>query len=921
MNSFLLYHFNLLAVLAVFAFQPSSWRVALEVQDAALPVTIGIPLARSAAILDPARLIVVEAEGSSLPAHFRVLARWDGPPEDRRRPLKWVLADFQPRRAGPHFVTIGTPASQKSIEVVETPSGWRVRQQHLEIVPSRQGEALIHSVLLGGDEWLRAPATWELRLPARALLTEARADQLIVNDATAFQPGRMVRFEHRDKLKWDAPAGSSRLVTFDQSFAANRRYRLGEGGATMEEVEVVSAQPGDLRTAAPLRFSHLAGTTIRDLTVESETATIKAIRDQIVQLTAPPTVPHVAGEIVATSSPGRVVRAFVESASIEESSDRRVVVRQEGRFPGTTLAFTARYEIHAEQPFVRLRLRLMNRGVYGFGTSRTKQAPFPQHVLLESLSFLVPTKAGGTGLASVLKEEEALARLRRPRATPEIVAAGDLEIASPELAENFPKLLRGDGEGLRFDLLPRIGVDYLFEGGRAKTTEIFLGRGATQAMRLATSLNASLDPAYVVGTGAVRPAMIERREWRTQLAADPALREAAQRFERMLAGAYAVEVNEAAGAVPKTSIQEYRLRGENGPQFGWRHFGDLAWGDGYANVHYDLPFNLLRESLRTGDRRAFRFGGEMARYRADWGHYRADDYLDRERTWNLRGLAFYEKGEHGSFREPVPSHTWIEGMWLYWAMTGDEAVRESAVEASEAFARMKFTYAGALGWNEPRWLGWPTLGLVVAWRYTGEERYLAQARANVRLFLQAEEAGGRKGYYLHRAPDVLAEVQPWAWAYALLGVIEYWRETEDPEVAAFLVRVADWMIGSSNPPLKPSVRLADGSYLPQGVSYFWRPEKVAEDRSLSLAGLCLPVLTAAARITNRPDLWERARALFIDYAFYRDLPDGQAIPPARRATINFRSLQFPASATKVYGQMGLTVTDFLPAWIAHTQEK
>ena len=55
-------------------------------------------------------------------------------------------------------------------------------------------------------------------------------------------------------------------------------------------------------------------------------------------------------------------------------------------------------------------------------------------------------------------------------------------------------------------------------------------------------------------------------------------------------------------------------------------------------------------------------------------------------------------------------------MWLYWALTGDEAVRESAVEGTEAFARMNPTYENALGWNEPRFLGWPTLGLLVAYR-------------------------------------------------------------------------------------------------------------------------------------------------------------------------------------------------------------
>ncbi|MGH9938141.1 MAG: hypothetical protein ACREAM_17995, partial [Blastocatellia bacterium] len=58
--------------------------------------------------------------------------------------------------------------------------------------------------------------------------------------------------------------------------------------------------------------------------------------------------------------------------------------------------------------------------------------------------------------------------------------------------------------------------------------------------------------------------------------------------------------------------------------------------------------------------------------------------------------------------------------------------------------------------------------------------------------------------------------------------------------------------------------------LPNGISYFWTPGKVAEDRSVALAGLALPVLATAARITNRADLRARAQQIFRDYAFYRD---------------------------------------------------
>jgi hypothetical protein len=905
-------------------------RIPINVHQASLPVTIGVPIGEAAKLLDPAQLGVTNADGNPVPSQMRVLARWGGLVNDANKPIKWLVVDFKPTTTGAHFLTRASRGNQKSIIVSEAPDSLRITHSQLEAVFPKRGEGLIKSFKLGSEEMLKVPVTVESNLPHRAMITHLGSgsglgpDAIIVTDTSLFKPGDTVRFEHIDTLKWDADVGTSRLVTNTQSLAPNRRYLIDEGTPRQEQVDVNSALPGDLRTSSSLRFPHGPGSTIRDLSVEQEVATIKSIDGQKIQFTSPLKVAHVLGEkVFVPNSDHQTATAVVERATIEESNPMRVVVRQDGTFRTAlgkvppTLAFTLRYYIYADQPFIRVRLRMINNGTYGFGSYRSFQGPYPQHAIMRSLSALFPTVASGSGSVQVLSSAEARAHAARHQSSASI-SAGSLEIAVPEFAENFPKALRGDNRGIRFDILPEMGSDYVFDGGRAKTTDFYLGQETAAARTLTFSVGATLDPAYVASTGAVRPVFIEKRDWSRAFGKNPQLAEAATRVEKMFAAGYAVEASEEAGAVPAMSMFEYRMRGESGEQFGWRNFGDLAWGDGYANVHYDLPFILLREYLRTGDTRAFQIGSEMARYRADWGHYRADDYIDRERTWNFKGLAFYEKGDHGSFREPVPSHSWIEGMWLYWALTGDEAVRESAVEGSEAFARMNFNYGNALGWNEPRWLGWPTMGLMVAYRYTGELRYLNKARADVNLFLQTEEKFGNKGYYLHRAPDVIQGVQTWAWGYSLLGVIEYWRDTRDQRAGAFIVRVADWLIskGSNNPPLLPGRMLSDRTYLPSGVSYFWYPEKAAEDRSVALAGLCLPVLTTAARITNRPDIWARANEVFRDYAFYRDLPEGKGIPPSSRAVINFRSLLFPGSVTKVYGQMGLTVSDYLPELVA-----
>ncbi len=891
--------------------------------DPSLPITIGVPFGEDDKLLDATQLVIVDSNGTQIPTKTRVLARWRGKP-DSDKSVKWLLVDFKPSAPGVHFLVRAPHIKITPVTISEMGGNLRVGNSRLELEFSKPGTRLLKTFKLDGKEMLRGPMEVQLSLPPRAIIVQlgqakgTSLDSVYVTDASLLSSGDKVRFEHTSTLKWNSAAATSRIVTNDQSFAAGRRYRLSEGTPRQEEIEIKSAQPGDLQAATALKYEHTAGSIIRDLSIEQEVAIIRQIRGQLVQFTQPLKSPHTVGEqLFVADGVNRDATAVVERTSIEETNELRAVVRQDGSFRSRlgktppTLAFTLRYYIYAGEPFIRVRLRLMNNGAYGFGGSRTLQEPYAQHALLRSLSVWVPTTASGSGRTEVLNATEAHALIAQ-KETAASITAGTMEIAVPEFAENFPRGLQASKEGLRFDVLPDIGTDHIFDGARSKTIDFYLGRGTVAASALTNSTLATVDPAYTATTDAVRPSYVEKRNWATEYIKDSQLGEAAMRFERMLASSYAVEESEAAGPIPAMSIFEYRLRGENGEQFGWRHFGDLAWAEGFANVHYDLPFILLREYLRTGDARAFQLGGEMARYRADWGQHRASDYFDRERTWNLKGQAFYEKGDHGSFREPVPSHQWIEGMWLYWALTGDEAVRESAIENSDAFAAMKFTFANALGWNEPRWVGWPTLGLVVAYRYTGENNYLDRARANINLLIEAEESHGRKGYYLNRAPDVIQGVQVWAWCYSLLGVIEYWRDTDDQRAAKFLVRVADWLVSNGkNPPLKPGRVVVDGTYIPAAVSYFWYPEKPSEDRSLALAGLCLPVLTTAARIEKRMDLWARAGELFRHYAFYRDLPEDKSVQPMSRGVINFRSPLFPGTAPKVYGEMGLTVSDYL----------
>lgn len=902
--------------------QGSDPRVPIKVTNAALPITVGVPLGEAAGVTDAARLVLLDPAGRAVPAQTRVLARWRGAANDARYAIKWVLVDFKPAAAGTYTLSTAGSAPQpaSAITVSDFGTGLRVSSSRVTLDFTRQGTALVTSLRIDSAEQLKAPLTFEAALPRGGIVALVNsADTLTVSETGLLRPGDTVRFEHLATLWWAAAAGDSTLTCLEQEMPGNRRYLIEPGTPRQEEVLVAATDGGKLMLSAPLRFAHAAGSVVRDLTAEQETAVIKALNGQTVTFTAPLAEQHRIGDAFSVANAASAAAlASVERTYIEEQGALRTVVLQEGHFAAAalggvvdpTLKFTIRYYIYADQPFIRVRVRLMNEGPFGFGAWRYRQGVFATHLLVRRLSAVIPTVSAGTGSLFVTDREDAYARAKARWAGP-TATAGAMEISVPEFAENYPKGLAADAAGLRFDLLPDVGYNYRFDGARARTTDFYLGQQTAAALALTNQLAGVVDPAYVARTGAIRPLLVERRNWSQAFSNDPELAEAAMRAERWLAVGYDVTAADENWRIPATSIFEYRWRDESGANLGWRNFGDLAWGDGYCNLHYDIPFILLREFARTGDARAFQAGSETARYRSDWGQYHADDYWDS--SYNMRGFAFYEKADHGSDRMPQPTHSWSEGLWLYWVLTGDESVHESALEAAAAAARIvNYGYVddNALYYNESRWIGWPALNLIVAYRYTGDSTYLDQCRKAVYMLVQAEEEAGSKGYYLSPADD---STRAWMWAgYSALGAIEYYRETADSRTASYLVRQAEWLIGQRGDyPVLVGGSSANGRYQPFGMPYSWSPGKASATPTVELGMMTLPTLVTAARITGRADFRDAARRLFRDVAFYRDF-DAGPVDPASRSLISFRSHQYGASSPKVYGHTGLTLSEYLP---------
>lgn len=119
------------------------------------PVTVGVPLSREANITDVARLGIFDAD-TELPAQFRVLSRWDGPP-DAVLPIRWVLADFQFDTGAGQLQTVflrntgsGNGSSQLSIDVSD-PSVAVIDTGSMEVILSRTRGNLFERVSVGGQ--------------------------------------------------------------------------------------------------------------------------------------------------------------------------------------------------------------------------------------------------------------------------------------------------------------------------------------------------------------------------------------------------------------------------------------------------------------------------------------------------------------------------------------------------------------------------------------------------------------------------------------------------------------------------------------------------------------------------------------------------------------------------------------------------
>ncbi len=300
--------------------------------------------------------------------------------------------------------------------------------------------------------------------------------------------------------------------------------------------------------------------------------------------------------------------------------------------------------------------------------------------------------------------------------------------------QNFPKAMALAGDGsLTVDFWPaRFANQHFFRGGRQKTHEMTVGAWptATPATTVGHTLSGSLDPLHAMApaehysqTQALGFVPVE------QQTPDPVFDHAEQSLT---------------AAIEATGDDAWAERfGDD--LYGWANWGD-AYRNGWKDVRYfgnnefDLAYVNLAAYLadRDHDRRFFDLAESQARHLYDIDAY----HTGEDEIAYSHGIRKHDaSGIEDHSQTPLLSHYWIRGTLDYYLLTGDRFALDTAVETGKQLDALIDDQTGELEFHgETRAQAWALLGLIELWETTGETRYLTTARQLAQAEIIAEQS-------------------------------------------------------------------------------------------------------------------------------------------------------------------------------------
>ncbi|MCP4758381.1 MAG: hypothetical protein GY903_27235 [Fuerstiella sp.] len=233
--------------------------------------------------------------------------------------------------------------------------------------------------------------------------------------------------------------------------------------------------------------------------------------------------------------------------------------------------------------------------------------------------------------------------------------------------------------------------------------------------------------------------------------------------------------------------------GRNFGRLGMRNFGDNFGSDGpnWDNLEYDFGYSCLLQFLRSGDVSALRMGREAVLHNMDVDIVNIRDGYEfpcghqGDHSMNLAGLG----------------HTWCEGLWTYYFLTGDRQAARKALGVSNTVAHRSpgLAAAGAPGAAGARDYGWSVVALMAAYGATADPIYLNAAKEIEEVAVRTQHPF--RGGWLHRlspghcfhAPAHTGRVY-FMHEIVLAGQVRFHQETGDPDVGQCLVNAVNGIV-------------------------------------------------------------------------------------------------------------------------------
>lgn len=386
-------------------------------------------------------------------------------------------------------------------------------------------------------------------------------------------------------------------------------------------------------------------------------------------------------------------------------------------------------------------------------------------------------------------------------------------LALRDFWQNYPKGIEVDARGIALQICPPLAPDayprggeeedrlyyYLLDGkyrlrcGTARTCEFYFGFGQGTSAAVMVS-NAQTPPLYSVSL----PAFNRSRALTRLPAKDPSPYPPYEQW---------VEAAQSAYAEDRRESRAYGML-NYGDWFGERTYN---WG----NQEYDAAWCFLQEYLRGGHPDFYTWSEEAARHLADVDtcHHSPRREAIGEQYVHCVGHVggYYPEG----YRERAiftgrwsPSHTWVEGLFLYHLLSGDERARECAFKTCDLLVGDLLNH---YDFTNCRNSGWHLIHLSAAYRATGRRVYLNAARIVVERVLERQRASG--GWDRLMVPGHCYCTPPRHTGNAgfmvgvlMVGLKRYHEATGDRRVARTIVRAADYCIDTMWVPEKRAFR-------------------------------------------------------------------------------------------------------------------